>query len=196
MRIKNIWIYAVATIIMVSMMNIPSYATADETIDIVQYLGVMTGNEKGNMNLDDGVTRAEITKMLVMASTLKDQVSGNSYVSVFSDVSYNHWAAGYIKAALDAGWVKGYIDGNFKPNQPVKLEEAVTMALRVIGYDQTNLMGVYPTAQLSQYEVLELDLGINKSKGEYLTREECAKLIVNLLETKTYQGTYYANELG
>ena len=56
-------------------------------------------------------------KMLVSASTYKDKVSGASNSSPFKDVPYTHWAAGYIKTAVEQGWLTGYLDGSYKAGQ-------------------------------------------------------------------------------
>ncbi len=44
----------------------------------------------------------------------------------------------------------GYSDGSFRPDNTVTLEEACTMALRLLGYDVAKLGGTFPTAQLQQ----------------------------------------------
>ena len=41
--------------------------------------------------------------MLVAASSYKDKVAGTSNVSLFKDVPYTHWAAGYIETYGAAG---------------------------------------------------------------------------------------------
>lgn len=114
---------------------------------VVRAAGIMVGDASGNMNLDKTVTRAEYAKMLVAASTYKDKVSGVSNSSPFSDVPYTHWAAGYIKTAVAQGWLTGYLDGSYKPDNTVTLEEAATGALKLLGYtteDFSGLLSVWP----------------------------------------------------
>ena len=131
---------------------------SDSVIEqVVRAAGIMVGDASGNMNLDKTVTRAEYAKMLVAASTYKDKVSGVSNSSPFSDVPYTHWAAGYIKTAVAQGWLTGYLDGSYKPDNTVTLEEAATGALKLLGYTTEDFSGSYPYGQLALYESLGLD---------------------------------------
>ena len=50
----------------------------------------------------------------------------------FSDVSGNHWAKGSIDNAVAHGWMGGYPDGTFKPNQPITRAEIVTVINKLI----------------------------------------------------------------
>ena len=111
--------------------------TSDSVIEqVVKAAEIMVGDSSGNLNLDSTVTRAEYAKMLVCASTSKDSVAGASNSSPFKDVPYTHWAAGYIKTAVQQGWLSGYLDGSYKPNKTVTLEEAVTGVLKLLGYSR------------------------------------------------------------
>ena len=74
-----------------------------EMLQVLAAMGVMNGDEKGNLNLEATVTRAAFIKMAVAASVYKDMATAASYVSPFPDVNYTHWAAGYIKTGVDAG---------------------------------------------------------------------------------------------
>lgn len=50
---------------------------------------------------------------------------------VFHDVDITHWAFGYIAAAVDAGYISGYPDGSFRPDNTITRAEAVTILNRV-----------------------------------------------------------------
>lgn len=161
----------------------------------VQFLGIMNGDENGGMNLSELVTRAQFTKMLVSASS-KDKVISVSNTSLFNDVKYSHWAAGNIKLAIEQGLIAGYVDGSFKPDRNVTLEEGVTMVLRLLGYDSSKLKGTYPAAQLDKYINLELNENIDTSLGQYLTREDSMNLFYNMMGAETAEGTIYGEGLG
>lgn len=49
----------------------------------------------------------------------------------FSDIA-GHWAEAYIKLAAGNGWIEGYPDGSFRPNQSITRAETVTMINRVL----------------------------------------------------------------
>ena len=181
--------------------SLPAALAASDTSDsvierVVKAAEIMVGDSSGNLNLDSTVTRAEYAKMLVCASTSKDSVAGASNSSPFKDVPYTHWAAGYIKTAVQQGWLSGYLDGSYKPNKTVTLEEAVTGVLKLLGYSTTDLSGSYPYAQLAMYRSLGLNTRITAAQGSSMTRRSMMYLFYNLLNTKTKDGQVYAQTLG
>ena len=163
---------------------------------VIRSTGIMVGDTSGNMNLDKTVTRAEYAKMLVAASSYKDKVAGTSNVSPFKDVPYTHWAAGYIKTAVQQGWLTGYLDGSYRPNQTVTLEEAATGCLKLLGYTTEDFSGSYPYGQLALYQSLGLDTGVTASQGTAMTRRNMMYLFYNLLNADTKDGQVYAQTLG
>ena len=171
-------------------------ATVQQTVSA---LGIMAGDENGNMNLTQGVTRAQLAKMMIAASTYKDTISQTASSSPFKDVSYKYWGASYIKTAVTAGWIMGYTDGTYRPDDGVKLEEAVSSILKMLGYTTSDFAGAFPDAQLATYAALGLNSGISKTKGQCLTRQDTMYLFYNLMTTKTKSASdskYYAATLG
>lgn len=173
-------------------------SAASESVveQVIRAAGIMVGDTSGNLNLDKSVTRAEYAKMLVAASTYKDKVAGTSNVSPFSDVPYTHWAAGYIKTAVQQGWLTGYLDGSYKPDKTVTLEEAATGCLKLLGYTTEDFSGSYPYGQLALYQSLGLDTGVTASQGTTMTRRNMMYLFYNLLNADTKDGQVYAQTLG
>ncbi len=177
----------------------PAFAVGseDKAVQTVRALEIMVGDEKGNMNLTQPVTRAQLAKMMVAASAYKDTIGeGGSGFSLFKDVKNTHWASEYIRLAVQEGWVVGYTDGSFHPDDPVKLEEACTALERMLGYDSSTLAGSWPAAQLSKASSLGLRDEITCRQGESMTRRDCAMLFYNLLTAKTPMGQPYALTLG
>lgn len=170
---------------------------SDSVIEqVIRSTGIMVGDANGNMNLGNTVTRAEYAKMLVAASSYKDKVAGASNSSPFKDVPYTHWAAGYIKTAVQQGWLSGYLDGSYKPDNTVTLEEAATGVLKLLGYTTEDFSGSYPYGQLALYESLGLDAKITATQGTAMTRRNMMYLFYNLLNTETKDGQVYAQTLG
>lgn len=165
-------------------------------IEIVGALEIMQGDQYGNLNLENKVTRAEFVKMAISASVHKDDSSVRPSYSLFPDVPASHWASGYIKTAVGSGYVTGYIDGTFRPSYKVKLEEAVNIVLKLLGYTASDFSGAWPSGQLAKYKSLKLDTGVSAKEGEELTRRDCMYLIYNTLCTETKSGTPYAKTLG
>jgi len=163
---------------------------------IVQALGIINGDETGNLNLTGYVTRAQFAKMMIAASTYKDTISTTAKSSPFKDVKYTHWAASYVQTAVKAGWLSGYTDGTYKPDNNVKLEEAVSAVLKMLGYSSSDFSGSFPEAQLATYSALGLNENITKTQGQSLTRQDCMNLFYNLMSTKNKSDKYYATTLG
>lgn len=163
--------------------------------DTIKQLEIMVGDSKGNMNLENTVTRAEFATMLVAASPLKNVTTSFGY-TLFPDVPATHWASGYVKMVVEQGYMVGQLDGKFSPSRPVLLEEAVTAVLCLLGYDGSTLSGTYPQAQLAKYYELDLDDYMTATAGTSLTREDCMYLFFNLMNTSTIDGTPYASKLG
>jgi uncharacterized repeat protein (TIGR01451 family) len=92
----------------------------------------------------DIITRAEIAAIFARIMDLEGNVT---HASTYSDVTTNFWAAEYIETASKAGVMKGYADGNFKPNQPITRAELATVIARYLG--------IVREANLDQF----LDLG-------------------------------------
>ena len=93
----------------------------------------------------------------------------------------------------------GYTDGTYRPDNGVKLEEAVSSILKMLGYTTSDFAGAFPDAQLATYAALGLNNGISKTKGQRLTRQDTMYLFYNLMTTKTKSASdskYYAATLG
>ena len=171
-------------------------STADERLDVLRSLQIMVGDPSGDLMLDQNVTRAQFCKMMITASTLKDYVASSSGMSLFADVKNSHWASGYIKLAVEQGWFIGYVDGSFKPDRNITLEEGCTALLRELGYNVTQLSGAYPNAQLTKAEEIGLRKNVSCVRGQILTRRNCVELFYNLLVSKDASGKVYAQTLG
>lgn len=149
-----------------------------DVLETLRILEVMVGDASGDLALDRSVSRAEFAKLLVASSAQKDAVGGQgSGYSLFSDVKSTHWASEYIKLCLENGWMVGYTDGSFRPDNSVTLEEACTAALRLLGFDSANLAGSFPAAQLSKASAVGLRDDVAAAPGQTLTRWDCALTI-------------------
>ena len=173
-----------ATLIMpVSAAN-EKWQTDSEMATLLSALNIMVGDDDGNFHFDDNVTRAEMAKIAVASSSYKDTVALGLQFSPFSDVKGSFWGAPYIRAAVSAGIVDGFIDGTYRPNETVSYEQAVTMMLRVLGYTDSDFGASYPYGQLGTANSLKLTDGINGTIGAPMTRRDVAKLVCNALDTR------------
>lgn len=89
---------------------------SSEAINTLASEGIVSG-ENGFFRPDDNITRAEMAALISRYTNLKE---GNA---IFKDIE-GHWAEKYIKAAVSDGWMAGYTDGEFKPNNYITRAEA------------------------------------------------------------------------
>ena len=103
--------------------------------------GIVDGTGEHKFSPDEPVTRAEFAVMAARFAGL-DYEGGN----VFDDVPVGHWAYSYINAAANAGWVEGYPDGSFRPDEPISRAEVVRlvngMINRSVTLDKLKALGI------------------------------------------------------
>ncbi|MEN6325844.1 MAG: S-layer homology domain-containing protein, partial [Syntrophomonas sp.] len=103
----------------------------DGNLIYINYLAkreIISGFSDGGFHPADGLTRAEAATVLVKAAGLS-QTSENK--AVFKDVSAGHWAAGSIAAAAEAGYLKGYPDGTYHPEEKLTRAQGISLILRL-----------------------------------------------------------------
>lgn len=168
-----------------------------EKAAVLRELEIMEGDESGALHLERNVTRSEFTKLLVCASPYKSAVGDTAATDPYPDVSHRAWYAPHVRAAVDAGLVKGDLEGYFHPERSITLAEGVTMAVRLLGYQDGDFASAWPTGQLALYRSLDLDEGVKAAgQNDLMTREDCLHLFYNLLTASTRQGVAYGNTLG
>ncbi|ANU10145.1 N-acetylmuramoyl-L-alanine amidase [Planococcus antarcticus DSM 14505] len=86
-----------------------------EEITYLMEKGVITGYPDGTVRPDAQVTRAQAA---IMIGRLKG-LDGTQQATPFRDVPAGHYASGYVAEAAEAGYLKGYGDGTFRPNAPI-----------------------------------------------------------------------------
>jgi len=111
--------------------DIPKEHWAAWAIAYVAEKGYFKGYEDGTYKPDRYITRAELC--VVLANYL-DIKSADGDENKFSDVK-GHWAQNYINTLISKGYVKGYPDGTFRPNNNIKRSECVTLINRVLGIE-------------------------------------------------------------
>ncbi len=171
-------------------------APVEDMAQVLSALDIMTGNENGDLMLTRTVSRAEFTKLLIAASPMGENVGAATTVSPYPDVPYSHWAAPYVEAAVAAGYVNGYLDGTFHPDEHITLAMGVTMAVRLLGYSDSDFSGAWPAGQMALYHNLDLDEGISIGQDNPMTRQDAMYLFYNLLTARTKTGQVYLSTLG
>lgn len=85
-------------------------------------------------------------------------------VTVFPDVKPSHWASAYINmAAKGKQIISGYPDGKFYPERKVTVGQAATILLRILGYKDENVGGVWPDSYMAMGAKVGLTEGVTLS---------------------------------
>ena len=192
---KRILAFLLAVSIAVSVLVLPvSAASINNTaLQTAITLGaVPTGQELGA-----NVTRGAFAKMLVSFSTYRESVDAQGTVgTLYRDVPGNSQWAPYIRIAVQQGWMNGYTDGSFRPDNTVTLEEACAAVLKLLSYKTTDLTGSFPQAQLNKAQQIGLRDQLTCTQGQAMTYEQCTLLLYNALRANTASGSAYGSSLG
>ena len=192
---KRILAFLLAVSIAVSVLVLPvSAASINNTaLQTAITLGaVPTGQELGA-----NVTRGAFAKMLVSFSTYRESVDAQGTVgTLYRDVPGTSQWAPYILIAVQQGWMNGYTDGSFRPDNTVTLEEACAAVLKLLSYKTTDLTGSFPQAQLNKAQQIGLRDQLTCTQGQAMTYEQCTLLLYNALRANTASGSAYGSSLG
>ena len=195
---KRLLALLLAVCIGASMLVLPaSAAGSNPAVQVAVTLGGITSSQTDEASLNSALTRGQLAKLLVAFSSYRESVaSQGSTGKFFSDVdSSNSWA-GYIRIAVQQGWMSGYTDGSFRPDNAVTLEEACTAVLKLLGYDTTTLSGTFPAAQLNKANTLGLRANLSRKQGETVTLADGAVMLYNALTATTSANAVYGTSLG
>lgn len=193
---KRFLAFLLAVCIACSMLVVPANAAASNAaVQTAVTLGGLTSEQASA--LSTALTRSQLAKLLVAFSAYRESAAtqGNTG-TLFTDVDSGNEYAPYIRIAVQQGWLSGYTDGSFRPDNGVTLEEACTAALKLLGYDVTTLSGSFPAAQLNKAGSLGLRAGLSAVQGQGLTLEDAAVLFYNALTASTAENQTYAATLG
>lgn len=163
----------------------------EAAVDALMELGVVNGYPDGTYLPNNVVTRAELAKLLVTAYGLEQAAEVAKGATAFNDVAADHWASGYINVSSDYKFVNGYPDGSFRPDATVTYAEAITMALRVLGYaNEIDSKGTWPTNYIAKAQDLKLMKDITYSSyNDGAQRGNVALLVWNMLRTRMWEIT-------
>lgn len=193
---KRILAFLLAVSIAVSMLAIPAAAVQNNTaVQMALTLGAMDNAQTTQLNAP--VTRGAFARMLTAFSNYRDSVSAQGTVgTLFADVPSDSANAPYVRIAVQNGWMNGYTDGSFRPDNAVTLEEACTAVLKLLGYKMTELSGAFPQAQLNKASQLGLRTNLNCGQGQPMNYQDCSVLLYNALTANTSGGGSYGASLG
>ena len=199
---KRLMIAALAVVLVLSLLLPVGAAQFSDVTDVrvqtaaevLRLMGVLDGFPDGTFRPQEALTRAQFCKMVVCAADAQSELAAYESVTVFPDVASGHWARTYVNlAAKGHSWIAGFPDGSFRPSDGVTAAQAVTILLRLLGYTDEVVGGVWPMAQMAKAENIGLleGTGITDANA-VIDRRQAATLFVQLLRSdKAEGGNYY-----
>ena len=193
---KKLLALVLALVMSMSLVTISNAAFKDadkidykEAVDVMNAVGVFIGDEKGNFNAKENLTREQAAKIIAyleLGSKAADTLVGGA---TFTDVASTRWSAGFVDYCAKAGVVAGY-DGKFDPAGQLTALQFGKMLLVELGYDAkaAGMVGADWAINTSKLMAkAKLMDKIDGSVNQVLTREKAAQMTLNALKAPTVE---------
>ena len=152
-----------------------------EAISVLEEVGIMVGDENGDFNPDQLVTRNEMA--VVMSNLMDYRVATYAGTSPFTDVP--SWAEPYVAACWTNGITAGTSATTYGGDASVTTAQAALMLMKALGYFQYNsdFNGDWQLATVSQGNKINLFHDVDSGVRDAITRNDVAQLVLNTLES-------------
>ena len=194
---KKLLALVLALVMSMSLVTISNAAFKDadsidykEAVDVMNAVGVFIGDEKGNFNAKENLTREQAAKIIAyleLGSKAADALVGGA---TFTDVASTRWSAGFVGYCAQAGVVAGVGNGKFDPAGQLTALQFGKMLLVELGYDAkaAGMVGADWAINTSKLMAsTKLMDKIDGSVNQVLTREKAAQMCVNALKAPTVE---------
>lgn len=152
-----------------------------ESIMRVQQLGILSSTGVEDLNSD--ITRGQLVEALVAAADLADSAENLIGSTIFPDIDPNSNLSGYVNAVIGKGLMYGMPDGYFHPERGVTYAEACTIMVKLLGYTDADVAGVWPSNYINKASELELTKGMKFKRNDKVNVVYAAVMFSNLLDT-------------
>ena len=192
-NLKRALSLALASVMVMGLMVVGTGAAYDdvsskqnqEAIEVLQEVGVMTGDENGNFNPDALVTRNEMA--VVMSNLMDYRVANYKGTSPFTDVPA--WAEPYVAACYTNGITSGVSATTYGGDQSVTTAQAALMLMKALGYFQfqSDFENDWQFSTIKQANKIDLFIDVESGVIEPMTRNDLAQLVLNTLKAGTVE---------
>lgn len=171
-------------------------------VDRAIALGILRGDDQGNLNLDKPITRAEALALIIRISGLEVSADLMKGATIFPDVNSDpslQWATGYINLGVSNKIINGFPDGTFKGNNIVTYAEMAKMLLYAMNYGVTVEGAPWPAGVMAKADDLKLFDKVAAAPNLPAIRGDVVQMIDNSLTVrhlvqKGYGSTEYYEE--
>jgi hypothetical protein len=158
------------------------YAVPVETL---AKLDIIMGYPDGTFGAQRDITRTEVSAIALRIKGLEQASQNLKGTTRYTDIPAGFWGSGYINKATEVGIIVGDGNGNFRPDDNIKLEEALRIFSVVTGYEQEAInKGAYPDGYIALATEKNILKGIVKQKGDIVNRSEIAKLAYKFITSR------------
>ena len=156
-----------------------------EAIEVLKAVGIMVGDESGDFNPDQKVTRNEMA--VVMSNLMAYNVATYANTSPFTDVP--SWAEPYVAACWTNGITAGTSATTYGGSESVTTAQAALMLMKALGYFQyaSDFGSDWQLSTVSQGNRIDLFEDVDSGVREAMTRNDLAQLVLNTLEAGTVE---------
>ena len=156
-----------------------------EAIEVLQAVGIMVGDENGNFNPDQKVTRNEMA--VVMSNLMDYRAATYAGTSPFTDVP--SWAEPYVAACWTNGITSGYTKTTYGGSDTVTTSQAALMLMKALGYFQyqSDFGSDWQFSTIKKASKIDLFDDVDSGVREAMTRNDLAQLVLNALKTPTVE---------
>ncbi len=167
----------------------------EEEFKMLRSFEIMQGDERGKLNLETPVTRAEMAQILINMLQLKGVAPIISETERFTDVAKTHWAYNAIHLAMQAHHIRGYGDGTFGPEDKVTNEQAIKLLVSALGYaPMAEEAGGYPDGYLKVAGEIGLTQAVSFVSTDHAKRCDIARLIMNAVYLPVMEQTVFEKD--
>lgn len=171
--------------------SLPAFAVTDKVIFDITSLGIVTGDENGDLLVDEEITRAEFVKMMINLYGYSEISAMGESQEMFSDIPVEHWARPYINFAASVGIFQGYPDGTFRPDDKVLVQDCIKTLVVALGYDiVAQQKGGYPNGYILVAAEEKLTRDVTAAYESPAKRGDVMTLIYNALDINILQEAY------
>ena len=132
--------------------------------------GVINGYTDGTFRPNAPITRAELATIIARFAKL------DVNTKTFSDIN-GHWAQKNIELAAGNGWINGYDDGTFRPNNNITRAETFAMINRVLDRQTESVSDLLPTSDMNMWsDNMDADAWYYKDVQEATNYHKCDRV--------------------
>lgn len=183
-------VFGIAAVANAAVSGISDSAKTD-SLKHMEALGIMGTSTEGSKI----VKRDEFAKIIVTAAGLNDTASSLAGQSIYSDVKASDSISGYINTVVNKGFLTGMADRKFHPKDNLTYSQLATSIVKVLGYSDSDLSGIWPNNYLEKAKSLKLFDGMSIKAEDGVSGSALAVVLDRLLMTNVKKsGAQAANQ--